>query len=323
MNRRELLSAGGAFLLPATVAVAPAAQTLPLVGVLRMNSPGTERFEPIFRRDMGRLGWQDGRTIRYRYAFAEGQPERLDGLAAELVQAGSQVLLAFGLPGIAAAQRATKTIPIIGLADDLVGSGLVQSTSRPGGNTTGVAVLGYELDARRLELLHEMAPHASRVAIVHDPGSGLKDGPAKLAQAGSRLGLTLTFFPASSRRQIEQVLDAIAGSRVEAVNILASPVLNGARAQFIARMAAIRLPAVYEWPETVDEGGLLAYGPRLSLCFRYMAVMLDRILHGDRPADLPIEQPTADTLAINVGTARALGLPLPPSLLLRADVVVD
>lgn len=323
MRRRALLAAGGTLILPAAAPVAPRAQTLPLIGVLRINSRSTERFEPIFRRDMARLGWQAGRTIRYRYVFAEGQPERLDALAAELVQAGPQALVAFGHPGIEAAQRATKTIPIIGLADDLVGSGLVQSTPRPGGNTTGVAVLGYELDVTRLELLHEMAPQAKRVAIVHDPSGGLKDGPAKLARVGAQLGLALSFIAAESRRQVEQAFDVIAGSRVEAVNILASPFLNGARASFIKHMAAMKLPAVYEWPETVEEGGLIAYGPRLSLCFRHMAVMVDRILHGDRPGDLAIEQPTAYTLAINAGTARALGLVPPPELLLRADIMVD
>jgi putative ABC transport system substrate-binding protein len=173
----------------------------------------------------------------------------------------------FGHPGIEAAQRPTKTIPIIGLADDLMGSGLVQSTRRPGGNTTGVAVLDYELDA----LLHEMAPQARRVAIVHYPSGGLKDELGKLGHAGAQLSLALSFIAAESRRQVEQAFDVIAGNRFEAVNILASPFLSGSRAQFIKHMEALQLPAVYEWPDTAEEGGLVAYGPRLALCFRHMA----------------------------------------------------
>jgi putative ABC transport system substrate-binding protein len=322
MKRRTLLAAGSALLLPGR-SHAQSTQQPPLIGVLRLNSRTVERFEPIFRRDMARLGWQDGRTIRYQYVFADGQPERLDGLAAELVRAGAQAIVTFGHPGIEAAQRATRTVPIVGLADDMVGGGLVQSARRPGGNTTGVTVLGYELDAQRLELLREMAPRARRVTVVHDPSGGLKDGLGKLAKVGAQLGLALSFVPAQSRRQVEQAFETIAASEAEAVAILASPFLNGSRADFIERMAALRLPAVYEWPETVEEGGLIAYGTKLSLCFRHLAVMVDRILHGDQPAELPVEQPRAFTLSINAGTARTLGLPIPPLLLLRADTVVD
>ena len=231
--------------------------------------------------------------------------------------------MAFGNPGVAAAQAATRDVPIVAMADDLVAVGLVPSMARPGGNTTGLSIMGHELDVKRLEVLHEIAPQALRVGVVMDDNSALKGEVAKLEQAAAKLGLEPTIVHASRREQIAPAMASLAAARVESVQFLASPFLNGARATFIDQILTMKVPAMYEWPETVEEGGLVSYAPRISLCYRHVAVLVSKVLRGAKPADLPIEQPATFTLAVNTGTAHAIGLTLPEAIILRADMVVD
>jgi putative ABC transport system substrate-binding protein len=318
MKRRSLLAAPA--LLPA---LAHAQQPPPLIGILRVGSEKDEQFLPIFKRDMARLGWDDGKTWRAQVAFAEGDASRLPALATGLVKAGARVLVPFGNAGVAAAQAATKEIPIVAMADNLVALGMVASMARPGGNTTGVSILAHELDVKRLEVLHELVPQAKKIGLVIDDNFTLPDELDRLKAAAPKIGLALTVVHVRTIPEIAPALAALAAAGVEAVQFMASPFLNGTRGTFIAAMAKMKLPALYEWPETVEEGGLLAYGPRISLCYRHVAVLVNKVLRGAKPADLPVEQPATFVLAINTGAARAIGLTLPEAMLLRADVVVD
>ena len=322
MKRRAVL-AFGAGLLPAATAAQQAGPLPPLIGVVRVNGKSVEQFEPAFRRDMTRLGWEDGRNVRFGFLWADGQTERLPDLAGELVARKADILVAFGKLGVEATQRATRQTPIVGMADDLVGEGLVASIARPGGNITGVSILGHELDVKRLELLHELAPRTRKVGVIVDPGMGGHDDNAALRKAAIGLGLEPVFVSAENRDQLARAFDGLSAEKVEAVNVLASPFLNAVRGLIIERMREMRLPVIYEWPETAEEGGLMGYGPRITLCYRHVAVLVDRLLHGAKPSDLPIERPTVFTLVVNAGTAHALGLPIPPVILLRADTVVD
>jgi putative tryptophan/tyrosine transport system substrate-binding protein len=318
MKRRSLLVAPA--LLPA---LAYAQQTLPLVGVLRVGSQKDEQFVDIFKRDMTRLGWDDGKNYRIQVAFAEGDQSRLASLSAELVRAGPRVLVPFGNTGVTAMQGATKELPIVGMSDDLVAWKLVASMARPGGNTTGVSILAHELDPKRLEVLHEIAPQARRVGVVFDEPFLLPLELDRLKEAAGKLGLEPVPVPLQSPNDFAPAMATLAGAKVDAVQFLASPMLNALRGRFIDEMTRLKLPAMHEWPETVEEGGLVSYGARIAQCFRHVAVLVNKVLKGAKPADLPVEQPTTFVLAVNTGAAKAIGLTIPEAVLLRADLVVD
>src|SRR5690348_14867583 len=295
---------------------------LPLVGVLRPNSKDiTETFAEPFRRYMKAIGWEEGRNIRFLFVWAEGRSDRATALAGDLVAQNVDLIIPFGDPAIRAAQRATQAIPIVGMADDMIGSGLAASMARPGGNTTGVSILASELDVKRLEILREYVPQAQRIAVLADPTT--VSTRVQLASGERDLGVELVRFEAQNPDEIGRALDAITVSRVEAVNVLASPILNTARRLIIDRMRDAHLPAIYQWPETVEDGGLLGYGPRNLLCYRHVVSLVDKVLRGAKPADLPIEQPSKFELVVNLKTAGALGMTIPPTLLLRADEVIE
>jgi putative ABC transport system substrate-binding protein len=290
--------------------------------VLRANPKDVAEFfaEP-FRRYMKAIGWDEGRNIRYLFAWAEGHNERMPTLVGELVTQKVDLIITFGDPAIRAAQRATQTIPIVGMTDDMIGSGLAASLARPGGNTTGVSILASDLDVKRLEILHEFVPQARRIAVLAD--SSTISTRAQLTSAARDLNVELVRFEAGSPDELARALDALAAAKLEAVNVLASPLLNSWRLQIIDRMHDARLPAIYQWAETAEDGGLLAYGPRNLLCYRHVVSLVDKILRGAKPADLPIEQPSKFELAVNLKTASAIGMTIPPTLLLRADEVIE
>jgi len=184
-----------------------------------------------------------------------------------------------------------------------------------------VSILASELDVKRLEVMREVIPQARRIAVLFDPTT--ISTRAQLTQAAHDLGVELIWFEAGSLDAIGRALDAIAVASVDAVNVLASPVLNQARLRIIDRMRDARLPAIYQWPESAEDGGLLAYGPRTLLCYRHIVSLVDKVLRGAKPADLPIEQPTKFELVVNLKTASALRITIPPTLLLRADEVIE
>ena len=302
---------------------APAQQgSMPLVGVLRPNPKDiVESFAEPFRRYMKAIGWEEGRNIRFLFVWAEGHSERAPALVGELIAQNVDLIIPFGDPAIRAAQSATKTIPIVGMTDDMIGSGLAASLARPGGNTTGVSILASELDVKRLEILHEFVPPARRIAVLAD--STTISTRAQLTSAARDLDVELVRFEAGSPDELARALDAMAVAKVEAVNVLASPLLNAWRLQIINRMHDARLPAIYQWAETAEDGGLLAYGPRNLLCYRHVVSLVDKVLRGAKPADLPIEQPSKYELAVNLKTASAIGMTISPTLLLRADEVIE
>jgi putative tryptophan/tyrosine transport system substrate-binding protein len=322
MRRRDLLTllGGAAAAWPLT---ARAQQSrLPVVGVLRPNRRDVlETFAEPFRRYMKAIGWEEGRNVRFLFLWTEGLAERAPALAGELVAQNVDLIVTFGDPATRAAQRATAAIPIVAMTDDMVGSGLAASLARPGGNTTGVSILASELDVKRLEVLHEFVPQARRIAVLADPST--ISTRAQLASAARDLDVEPVWFEAGSPEELSRAVDALTAAKVDAVNVLASPLLNFWRLQIIDWMRDARLAAVYQWPESVEDGGFLAYGPRNLLCYRHVVSLVDKVLRGAKPADLPIEQPTKFELAVNLKTAGAIGMTISPTLLLRADEVIE
>jgi putative ABC transport system substrate-binding protein len=290
--------------------------------VIRINPRNTnETFVEPFRRDMALYGWKENDNVEFVFTWAEGRNDMLPKLAAEMVARGVDVIVTFGPVGTRAVQSATPTIPIVAMADDLVGAGLVQSMPRPGGHTTGVSILATELDAKRLELLHEVATTAQRIGVLHDPS--LTGSISTLKAAGPALKIELVFAPAQTKAEIAAAIKTLIKARVAAVNVLASANLNAYRADEIAAFAQARLPAIYEWPETAEKGGLMGYGPRNTTVYGHVAALVNKILRGAKPADLPVEQPIKFELVINRKTARALDLTIPQSVLVRADKVIE
>jgi putative tryptophan/tyrosine transport system substrate-binding protein len=320
IGRRQFITLlGGAAAWP--LAARAQQGRLPVVGVLRPSAKDAEPFAEPFRRYMKAIGWEEGRNIRFLFAWMEGRNERAPLLAGDFVAQNVDLVVTFGDPAIRAAQRATQSIPIVGMTDDMVGSGLVASLARPGGNTTGVSILAPELNVKRLEFLHEFVPQARRIAVLADPST--ISTHAQLMGAARDLGVELVIFEVQNSTEIGGPFDAIAAANVGAVNVLASPQLYGARHLIIERMRNARLPAIYQFPEAAEEGGLLSYGPRLLLCFRHVVSLVDKVLRGAKPADLPIEQPTKFELVVNLKTASAIDMTISPALLLRADEVIE
>ena len=294
---------------------------VPRIGVLQVWSSADPMVE-LIRQSLREVGYVEGQTIAIEFRLAEGKTERLPALAAELVQLKVEAIMTFGDPAIRAIQEATKTIPIIAATDDLVGAGLVANLARPGGNTTGVSILASELNVKRLELLKEALPRVSRIAALWDPGSGtfhLKG----LEAAARSLGVELQILEVRRPEDFRRAFEAAKKARAGALNVLASPFLYGHRQTIIDLAAKNRLPAIYQWREMAEAGGLMSYGPTLSELLRLCAAVLDRILKGAKPGDLPVEQPRKLELVINLKTAKALGLKVPPSILLRADEVIQ
>ena len=266
-------------------------------------------------------GWEAGRNVQLVVRRLEGNNESLSALVNELVALRADVIVVFGDAQLRAAQQLSHDIPIVGMSEDLLGSRFVASMARPGSNTTGVSLLASELDVKRLEILHEFVPRARRVGVLADPTT-LSTRP-QLEKAARNLGVELVVATAKDRDEIRLAIDSMVAARVEAVNVLASPILNQSRTPIMDRMRQTRLPAIYQWPETAKEGGFLAYGPSLVASYRQIADFVDRILKGAKPGDLPIQQPTKYELVINLKTAKALGITIPQSLLQRADYVIE
>jgi putative tryptophan/tyrosine transport system substrate-binding protein len=322
LNRRDFLTVLGGGAVGWSLAARAQQGRVPIVGVLRPNRKDVlETFAEPFRRYMKAIGWEEGRNVRFLFVWTEGLSERAPELADELVAQNVDLIVTFGDPATRAAQRATSVIPIVAMTDDMVGSGLAASLARPGSNTTGVSILASELNAKRLEVLHEFVPQARRIAVLADRTTISTD--AQLASAARTLDLELAWFKAGSPKELSRALDALTAAKLEAVNVLASPLLNLWRSQIIDRMRDVRLPAVYQWPESAEDGGLLAYGPRNLLCYRHVVSLVDKVLRGAKPTDLPIEQPSKFELAVNLKTASDIGLTVPPTLLLRADEVIE
>ena len=272
--------------------------------------------------EIGEAGFIEGKNLIVDWRL-QGSPGQTAASVAELVRLAPDVLLVAGTPGMAAAQAATRTIPTLGVADDMVASGLVPSLARPGGNLTGISILASELDGKRQEMLMELVPASRHMAALADPGTKGPDELEDLRNATAVRGVELSIYSVHSSEEIMAAIDAAQAAGVTALNVLASRILDTNRKIILERSAAVRLPAIYQWPETAEEGGLAAYGPRYAKMLRQLARQVVKVLRGAKPADLPVEQPATLELVINLKTAKALGLTVPPSILGLADEVIE
>jgi len=291
------------------------------VGVLwpGASPPPGSRMEWL-RQGLRESGYIEGQNITIDLRYAETGP-RLRELTGELVQLNVDVILTFGDLAPKMAQQATATVPIVAAMDDFRGAGLVPNLSRPGGNITGVSILSPELSAKRLELLRQILPKMSRVAALWDPGS-----PSQLPvteNAARSLGLKLQLLEVRGRGDLPAAFQAAKEGRAQALNVLASPLLVSLQQAIIDLATENRLPAIYQWKEQAQDGGLVSYGPSLGELWRQNALVVAKILKGAKPGDLPVEQPTKFELVINLKTAKALGLTIPQSMLARADEVIQ
>jgi putative ABC transport system substrate-binding protein len=298
---------------------------VPRIGFLATVSPSTisDRVE-AFRQGLRELGYVEGKNIVIEWRYAEGKADRLPGLAAELVRLKVDLIVSVAPLPTRVAKEATKTIPIVmGQDTDPVGNGFVASLARPGGNITGLSTLAPEISGKQLELLKEIIPKLSRVAVL---GTSTRPGNEQMVKetelAAGTFGVRLQYLDVLSSKDIETAFRAASKGRAEAVLVLAGPVLNSHRTQIVDLAAKNRLPAIYERAEFMDAGGLMFYGASITEMFRRAATYVDKILKGAKPADLPVEQPTKFEFIINLKAANQIGLTIPPNVLVRADKVI-
>jgi len=298
---------------------------VPRIGFLATVSPSTisDRVE-AFRQGLRELGYVEGKNIVIEWRYAEGKADRLPGLAAELVRLKVEVIITAGAPATRRAKEATVTIPIVMTNDgDPVGTGFVASLARPGGNITGLSTLAPELSGKQLELLKEIVPKLSRVAVL---GTSTRPGNAQslreIELAARAFGVKLQYLDVLDPKDIETAFRAASKERADAVLVLNSPVLISQRTQIADLAVKSRLPAMYYRREYVEDGGLMSYGVNLSHLARRAATYVDKILKGAKPADLQVEQPTKFELIINLQAAKQIGITIPPNVLARADKVI-
>jgi putative ABC transport system substrate-binding protein len=305
---------------PLTAETQPAAK-IPRVGILAQNSPLWEDF----RQGLRDLGYVEGRTIAIEYRWAEGSDERFPRLAADLARLGADIIVTWGTPSTLAAKDATKMIPIVMVASgDPVGTRLIDSLARPGGNVTGLSSHNPGLEAKRLELLKELVPRLSHVAVLWNPANPLHDGLVREAKdTASRLAVRLELVGVKNSTEFDAAFVTIEKKRLDALVVESDNFFYFHRKRIVDFAAKSRLPAVFTLRGFADAGGLLVCGASYSALFRRAAIYVGKILKGAKPADLPVEQPTKFELVINLKTAKALGLTIPRSLLLRADEIIE
>ena len=327
MNRRAIVI-GIAYLLAApTTALAQKTQKVPRVGWLM---PGTRESGTAtvqaFGEGLRALGYIERKNIVIDYRFSEGKTEVFPMLAEELVRLGPDCIIAGGFSAIRALMRLTKTIPIVlgNLDSDPVEEGIIASLARPGGNVTGLIGIQWELAGKRLELLREVAPKSNRVAVLFDPRTRSGQVHVERTQsAAQKLGMQLLLLEARDSGDIDRAFRTAREGRAEALSVIHVGLMQGERPR-IARLALeARLPAIYSDIRFVSLGGLMAYAPDTADQYRRAAVFVDKILKGSKPADLPVEQPTKFELVVNMKTAKALGIVVPQSILVRADRVIE
>jgi ABC-type uncharacterized transport system substrate-binding protein len=313
------------FAFGGVVAQAQQPTKVPRIGYLTAGSLSTSsaRIE-AFRQGLRELGYVEGKNIVIEWRYAEGKLDRFPALAAELVRLKVDVIVTGGPTTTSAAKEATVTIPIVmGFDNDPVGSGFVASLARPGENITGLSSLAPEISGKQLELLKEIVPRLSRVAVL---GNSTNPGNAQALKetelAAGAFGVQLQYLDVLGPKDIETAFGAAGKGRADAVLALNSPVLNSHRKQVADLAVKNRLPAIYPWPEIVEAGGLMTYGASYTDLFRRAATYVDKILKGAKPADLPVEQPTKFELIINLKAANQIGLTIPPNVLSRADKVI-
>jgi putative ABC transport system substrate-binding protein len=319
------LIATGVLLAAPLAAEAQPAGKVYRIGFLRRTSPEPAAWE-AFRQALRDLGYSETQNVVIEQRYAHGASDRLPGLAADLVRLKMDVIVVDGMPTAVAVKAATTSIPVVFvLGIDPVSYGLVASLARPGGNFTGLTMaVGYELAGKRLELLKGTVPNLSRLAVLGNPTSSVTGPFLRDAERAARaLGVEFQAFEAASPEDLASVYSAMMRWSADGLNTLNDAMFFSQRQRIVELAAKNRLPAMYPETEFVQAGGLMSYGPDFDYLFRRAASYVDKILKGAKPADLPVEQPTKFELAINLKTARALGLTVPQSILLRADSVIE
>lgn len=327
MRRREFMTLlGGAATWP-LAARAQQPTGMRLIGILFGTSAQAAQARGLLNaisQGLKERGWIEGQNFTFDYRFANGKEEELPKLAAELVQSRLDAILTDGTPATAAAKNVSRTVPIVAVTNDPVGSGFARSLNQPGGNVTGVSLLGPQLAGKRLQLLKEVVGGPLRVTILSNPSNPSHALILNETQlAAQSLGLTVHVVEASAPEKLEDAFTAITATRAGALIILPDALLFGQHPRVVAYAATAHLPALFPEKQVVDAGGLMAYGPSITASFGRLAFYADKILRGASPADLPIEQPTTFELAINLKTASVLHLNIPPGIIAIADEVVE
>jgi putative ABC transport system substrate-binding protein len=325
MERREFITLLGAAAAWPLAARAQQPPRRPTIGYVAANTPSVESQRiDVFVQRLRELGWIEGRTIAIEVRWGEGRNERFAEIAAEFVRLKVDVIVTVGTPAAVAAQRATSVIPIVfAPSGDPVATGLVTSLARPGGNVTGLSAQATDSAAKRLELLREVVPDLRRLAILGDAGNPQGVLEMGEVQAAAR-GLGIEVAPLEIRRaeDITPAFDALKG-RADALYVVTGPLVTTNRIRINILALGARLPTMHGIRGNVEAGGLMSYGANFPDLYRRAADYVDKILRGTKPGDLPVEQPTKFDLIINVTTAKALGLTIPPKLLVRADEVIE
>jgi putative tryptophan/tyrosine transport system substrate-binding protein len=320
MKRRDFVVGLGATTLP--LGARAQQTTMPVIGYLTAAT-----YSPVslaaFHRGLAEHGYIEGHNIAIVYRGAEGEYDRLPALAAELVRQNVAVLVATGsTPTALAAQSATQTIPIVfAIGTNPVEYGLVRSLARPGGNITGVTVLTAEVNAKRLDLLHELVPAASSIALIANPLNLAEIREAE--RAANVIGVHLLILGASNPKEVENAFATLVARQVGAVQVTGDPTFFTWREQLVALAARYRMPAIYVFRETVEAGGLISYETNIVEGYRIVGDYTGRVLKGEKPADLPVHQATTSEMVINLRTAKALGIEVPTGILVRADEVIE
>ena len=325
MRRRDFMTVlAGAAAYP--LAARAQQKAMPVIGILGGGSSGAfATFVAAFHEGLREIGYVEGQNVAIEYRWAEGSYERLPAMAVDLAGRKVDVIVAMGgTPSALAAKGATSTIPIVFLVADPVASGLVTNLARPGGNLTGVDMFTAELMAKRLELLAELVPQASAIAVLVNPNNSIAENFIRNAQeAAVAKGVQLPILKAGTESEIDAAFATLVQLHAGALIVAADPFFDGRREQLVALAARHAVPVIYALREFVVAGGLISYGASFTATFRNAGIYAGKILKGAKPADLPVQQPTKFELVINLKTAKTLGLTVPQSMLMRADEVIE
>ena len=325
MQRRSFILVLGSVLL-APLAVRAQQKAMPVIGILDAWGPNPDsNLLSWIRKGLAETGYTDGQNVVVQNRSADGHYDRFPALATEFARAGAGIIVAPTLPAALAAKAATTTIPIVFmLGDDPVKQGLVASLNRPGGNATGLSMLGAGLDAKRLQLLQEMIPHVEQIGLLVNPNNmNTETQIHDIQTAGSIMARDIEILRARNDQELKATFFGFAQSHLKALLVGADPFFNSRRQQIVDLAREHRIPAIYEWREFADVGGLASYGSSVTDNYRQLGVYAGKILSGAKPADLPVIQPTKFELVINLKTAKELGLIVPQSLLAGANEVIE
>jgi len=326
MRRRDFIGLIGGTAAAWSFA-ARAQRPMPVIGWLfGVSAEAGQPTLAAFRKALGDAGYVEGRDVQFEYRWADGNYALLPAMAADLVaRSVTLIVTGGGEPAAFAAKAATSSIPIvIVVGSDPVKEGLIQSLNRPGGNITGATVFSYQMESKRLSLLHEAAPAAKTIAVLLNPSNPAAELQLRdVREAAPRIGVEVITLNANTEGEFEGIFETMAQRRAGGLVVAADPFFNSRRTHLIALAEQYRLPAVYEWRQFAVDGGLMSYGTVLTDAYSQAGTYTGRILKGEKPGDLPVVQPTSFQFVINLKTAKALGLEIPPTLSARADEVIE